>query len=146
MSINKRIFLQQFLIWWGIFFLFVMGVFYFPHRLSSGDHGPMLHDTILCIECTALGAFMAIGHYYLIYKRFSGFIYVALTIALIGLFILLDNVLFFFQIGREDYFSDKFTHLLFVNFERVMIAYIPVVLVYTLVRNSQIRRKARKNS
>ena len=150
LSINKRTFLLQFLIWWGIYFVFVTGVVYFPHRLAGREHGPVLHDIIIGIECTSLGALMAISHYYLLYRRYftqkKYLAYVALAICFIGLFVLLDNVLFYFQIGSTRFWSDKFSRLLFINFERVMYAYVPVVLVYTFFRNYQIKRKERKNN
>jgi len=141
--------LQQFLIWWGMYFIFMCILFLLMFFAGREKDMMSLHDLAATIECTALGAFMAISHYYGLHTRYFAqkkhLTYIALTICFIGLFILLDVPLFCFQIGREI-LNDRLTHVLYVSSERVMYAYVPVVLVYMFFRNKQLKRKERKNS
>jgi len=149
LRVNKRIFLHEFLKWWGIYFVFIIAFFLIHTIFSSG--GPMGDISMVimaAIVCTALGSWMAVSHYYFIYIKYwqrRSAIYLLLSICLIGLFILIDGVLFYLLKGGEHFLHDGLSRIIFGCFERVMVAYVPVVLIYAIVRNRQIYRKETKN-
>ncbi len=148
-SANKRMLLQQFLLWWMIYFIF-MCTLIFLMWYAGREKEILLRNLLVGVECTALGAVMAVSHYYGLYTRYftrkKYLIYLILSVGFIALFILLDFILFYFQIGRTKFYSDTVGHLLYINLQRVMYAYTPVVIVYMFVRNYQIRKKERKNN
>ena len=147
---NKGFIVSQFFLWWGIYFLFFILVFLVPMRLVGRVQGPAWHDIVLTVGCTGLAAAMAVSHYYLLYRTYLAekkyFIYLASVIGFFALFILLDAILFYTQIGTERFFSDTASRMLVILSSRVLIAYAPVVLVYTLVRRFRDKRKEAKIS
>ena len=146
---NKRMLLQQFFLWWIIYLIF-MCTLMFLMWYAGREKEILLRNLWVGMECTALGVVMAVSHYYGLYTRYftrkKYLIYLILSVGFIGLFILLDFILFYFQIDRTRFYSDTISHLLYINLQRVMYAYIPVALVYMFVRNYQIRKKERKNN
>ena len=148
-SINKRMLLQQFLLWWMIYFIFICLLIFFMWY-AGREKEILLRNILIGAECTALGAVMGVSHYYGFYTRYfirkKHLTYIILSVGFIALFILLDFILFYFQIGRARFYNDTVGHVLYINLQRVMYAYIPVVLLYMFVRNYQIRKKERKNN
>ena len=146
-TINKRILLQQFLIWWGMYLLFMAALILWMITVGRTKNAD-LFLIVAALECTAMGSLMAIAHYYGLYQRYfvaqKYLLYFFLLGCFIGIFVLLDAVLFYFQIGGERFFADGLSRVIFVVLERVMIAYLPVALIYTFSRNTQYRRKQRR--
>ncbi len=147
-SPNRRLVVNQFLTWWGLYFLFLISVL-FVHFWLNGQECSF-HDIIASIGCTGLASLMAISHYYLLYNKYltkrNYLVYFALTICFIGLFIFLDAVLFYSQVGRLRFFSVTAGRMFITLLSRVMILYAPVALVYTLVHHFRDKRKEPKIS
>jgi hypothetical protein len=143
-TVNLRVLTEQFLLWWGIYYAFLMAVFTMPMRISAGEVTPIVHDILLTAECTALASLMAIIHYYFLFRRYAMQkkypMYFITTLGLITVFILIDFMLFRFQIGEYFFLHNTPEHLLVVNCERVFVAYLPLVIVYTLVRRARERK------
>ena len=147
-AVNLGELTKQFLLLWVIFFAFLMAVFIIPMRMSAGAVTPILHDILLTIECTALASLMAIVHYYFLFRRYAvqkkyG-LYIVSTAGLIASFILIDFMLFRFQIGEYFFLRNTPEHLIVVNCERVVVAYVPLLIVYTLIRRARDRRNEKK--
>lgn len=73
-------------------------------------------------------------------KKVSGIYY--FISRFIALFIFFDIMLFRLQIG-EEVLKDRLSFRIYASTERVMYAYVPVVLVYMFFRNKQLKRKER---
>ena len=135
---------RQFLLWWFIYFAFLMAAFTMPMRISTGAVTPVLHDILLTVECTALASLMAIVHYFFLFRRYAVqkkyLLYIGATAGLIVTFILIDFMLFRFQIGEFFFLRNTPERLILVNCERVIVAYVPLVIVYTFVRRARDRK------
>ena len=141
---------KQFLLWWLIFFAFITAALIIPMRFYNEAVTPIIHDILLTFECAALASLMAIIHYYFMFDRYVAqkkyLIYIATTAGLIITFILIDFLLFRFQIGAYFFLKHTPSHLIYVNCQRVLLAYVPLALIYTLVRRARDRKLGKNNS
>ena len=145
-KINRRAFTQEFFAWWGVYIVFLTLVM-LVMRFTGHTHNTFSHDFLLSVDLAAFAALMAVSHYYLLFREYflqkKYLVYIVLDICLVGVFILLDALLFWVQTGGGS-FSGSFVGMLHVNFKRVLIAYIPLTIVYTIYRSIQGRKKEGK--
>jgi len=144
-TVNLRTLSTQFLLWWAVCFAVITTVFIIPFRLTNGTVTPLSQDLLLAFECAVLASLMAIVHYYFLFDRYMPqkkyLIYVAASTGLVATFILIDFLLFRFQIGTYFFLRNTPENLIFVNCERVIVGYVPLALVYAFMRRARDRKQ-----
>ena len=148
-AMNLRVLSTQFLLWWVVCFACLQAVFMIMMPITSGPVPVTFRDVLFVAECAVLASLMSIIHCYFFVRGYFAqkkyLAYLATSGALVIVFVLLDFMLFRFRIGEYFFLKNTPSHLILVNCQRVIIAYVPLALVYALFRSSRDRKLQKKN-
>ena len=147
-AISLRVLSMQFLLWWVVCFIVLLAVFMLMMPITGGQVPVTFRDVLFVAECAVLSSLMAVIHYYFFVRGFFAqkkyVPYFAYSALLVVVFVLLDFMLFRFRIGEYFFLKNTPSHMILVNCQRVIIAYVPLALVYSLFRSSRDKKVERK--
>ena len=147
-TVNRKSVVQEFFAWWGIYIVFLITLLLIL-SVTGITKISLTRDILLGVDYAALGALMAVSHYYLLYlpffkeKKYP--LYLILLVILIAVFMVLDVVLVWIQTWGNMSFSDPLNRMFGVHFRHVMMAYIPMTVIHT-VSHIYMAKKEGKNS